>query len=116
VETGFRKDHAPIKKPGLLALVIEVACPAVCPSQDNREHPEGHDERCYKKHFSSRHDLLLLLLLPADILAESCSAALIGIKSRNLLTQVNLAQSTFSQTNSYRSGMTAQGNAYEATA
>jgi len=52
----------------------------VCPSQDNREHPEGHDERCHKKHLSCRHHLLPLLL-PADILAESCSVALIGIKS-----------------------------------
>jgi hypothetical protein len=54
---------------------------AVCPSQDYREHPEGHDERYHKERFSSRHDLLLLLLLPARILAESCSGALIGIKS-----------------------------------
>jgi hypothetical protein len=60
--------------------MIEVACPVVRPPQNNREHPEGQDEGRHKKHFSNRHDLLLLLMLPADILAESCSTALIGIK------------------------------------
>jgi hypothetical protein len=61
--------------------VIEIARPAICPSQDNREHPEGHDEYRHKKNLSSRHDLLPLLLLPAEILAEPCSIALIEIKS-----------------------------------
>jgi len=64
------------------ALVIKIACPAVRPAQHNCEHPEGHDEGCHEKHFSSRHDLLPLLLLPAVTLPESRSVALIEIKSR----------------------------------
>jgi len=61
--------------------VIEVACSAFPPTQHNREDPERDDKAYHEKHFSSRHDLLPLLLLPAEILAWSCSAALIGIKS-----------------------------------
>jgi hypothetical protein len=48
---------------------MEASSPAVCPAQRNREHPEGHDKACHKNHFSNRHDLLPLRLLPADILA-----------------------------------------------
>jgi hypothetical protein len=43
-------------------LAIEVAGLLVCPAQHKREHPEGNDERRHKKHVSSRHDLLPLLL------------------------------------------------------
>src|SRR5262245_47992185 len=112
------------RRPGLPALVIEVACPTVRPAQYNREHSERHDEGCHKKHFSSGHDLLPLLPLPAEILPESRSVALIEIKfpesvdwdlaTRSFfeacwLTQVNLTQSTLRQTSSqHRSGTTVQ--------
>jgi len=83
-----------------------MAGPAVRPAQHDREHSEGDDECCHKEHFSCRHDLLLLLPIPADMLAERHPVALIRINSSGPpelfnLTQVNLARSTFRQTDRY---------------
>jgi hypothetical protein len=59
--------------------MLEVAGPAVCPAQHNREHSEGDDKCCHKEHFSGRHDLLLLLPLSPRMLANPRPVALIRI-------------------------------------
>jgi hypothetical protein len=59
--------------------MLEVAGPAVCPAQHNREHSEGDDKCCHKEHFSCRHDLLLLPPLSPRMLANPRPVALIRI-------------------------------------